>query len=240
MGSSTPQGRGALALSHTALLPSGWGDTVGSLISQFSELNTQPAYTPVQRFKCSLTTALAWLGARMVRYCLSCMTLSFTAPRRFIPTLSLQVCSPPRSSLPLRILPQGSRGFYIRAYRASLPPHAPDMLTVRIQAIDGTGTCTLLDSQPCRLLTSLHGHYSASSLLRARPSPSRLSPDFPVSPVIRVPCSVDFAPGRGGLLQLLGASLSSCCRYRPARVFRRFSQLRRSMLPSPYQRGLGL
>src|SRR5215470_3831972 len=38
-------------------------------------------------------------------------------------------------------------------YRASLPPHAPDMLTVRIQAIDSTGTFTLLDSQPCRLLT---------------------------------------------------------------------------------------
>ena len=59
------------------------------------------------------------------------------------------------------------------------------MLTVRIQAIDGTGTCTLLDSQPCRLLTSLHGHYSASSLLRTRPSPSRLSADFPF-PVIRL------------------------------------------------------
>ena len=26
--------------------------------------------------------------------------------------------------------PQGSRGFYVRAYRALLPPHAPDMLTV--------------------------------------------------------------------------------------------------------------
>ena len=26
------------------------------------------------------------------------------------------------------ILPQGSRGFYVRAYRALLPPHAPDML----------------------------------------------------------------------------------------------------------------
>jgi len=50
------------------------------------------------------------------------------------------------------ILPQGSRGFYVRAYRALLPPHAPDMLTVRRQVIDGTGTCTLLDSQPCRLL----------------------------------------------------------------------------------------
>jgi hypothetical protein len=68
----------------------------------------------------------------------------------------LQVCSPPRSFLPLRVLPQGSRGFYIRAYRALLPPHAPDMLTVRTQVIDGTGTLTLSDSQPCRLLTSWH------------------------------------------------------------------------------------
>ena len=66
----------------------------------------------------------------------------------------LQVCSPPRSFLPLRILPQGSRGFYVRAYRA--PPHAPDMLTVRIQVIDGTGTFTLSDSQPCRLLPAWH------------------------------------------------------------------------------------
>src|SRR5262249_206298 len=53
------------------------------------------------------------------------------------------------------ILPQGSRGFYVRAYRALLPPHAPDMLTVRRQVIDGTRTCTLLDSQPCRLLPYL-------------------------------------------------------------------------------------
>jgi hypothetical protein len=41
-----------------------------------------------------------------------------------------QVCSPPRSLLPLRFPPYGSRGFYIRASRGSLPPHAPDMLTV--------------------------------------------------------------------------------------------------------------
>jgi hypothetical protein len=32
-----------------------------------SELNTQPTDTPVQRFKCALTAALAWLGARMIR-----------------------------------------------------------------------------------------------------------------------------------------------------------------------------
>src|SRR6185312_2318093 len=58
----------------------------------------------------------------------------------------LQVCSPPRSSLPLRILPQGSRGFYVRAERGSLPPRASDMLTARRQAIGGAGTCTPLDS----------------------------------------------------------------------------------------------
>jgi hypothetical protein len=43
------------------------------------------------------------------------------------------------------------------------------MLTVRIQAIDGTGTFTLPNSQPCRLLTSLHGHYPTSRLLWSSP-----------------------------------------------------------------------
>src|ERR1700745_146668 len=69
----------------------------------------------------------------------------------------LRVCLSPRSFLPLLKVPQGSRDFYIRAERASLPPHAPDMLAVRIQAIDGTRTSTLLDSQPCRPLPTPHG-----------------------------------------------------------------------------------
>ena len=43
-----------------------------------------------------------------------------------------QVCSPPRSLLPLQLTPHGSRGFYVRASRGLLPPHAPDILTVRI------------------------------------------------------------------------------------------------------------
>jgi hypothetical protein len=63
-----------------------------------------------------------------------------------------QFVLPPRSSLPLRVLPQGSRGFDVRAERASLPPHAPDMLTVRIQAIGGTRTFTSLDPRLCRPL----------------------------------------------------------------------------------------
>jgi hypothetical protein len=43
-----------------------------------------------------------------------------------------QVCSPPRSLLPLRLTPHGSRDFSIRASRRLLPSHAPDMLAVRI------------------------------------------------------------------------------------------------------------
>ena len=43
-------------------------DAVGSPKHPISELNTQPADTPVQRFKCSITAALTWLGARVVRY----------------------------------------------------------------------------------------------------------------------------------------------------------------------------
>ena len=78
----------------------------------------------------------------------------------------LQVCSPP-GRLYRCNYSAGQPGFYVRAYCASLPPHTPDMLTVRIQAIDGAGTYTLPDFQPCRLLTSLHGHYPASSLLRS-------------------------------------------------------------------------
>ena len=42
-------------------------DTMGVPIREISELNTQPTDTPVQRFKCGLAAALAWLGARVVR-----------------------------------------------------------------------------------------------------------------------------------------------------------------------------
>jgi len=77
----------------------------------------------------------------------------------------LPVCSPPRSFPPLRIPPQGSRGFYVRAEHASLPPHASDMLVVRIQAIDDTGTSTPQDPQPYRpLLTPVLACWPAVAL----------------------------------------------------------------------------
>ena len=64
----------------------------------------------------------------------------------------------------------------------------------------------------------LHGNYSASSLLRARPPPSRLRSTSRLRRLYDLPCSGDFAPGRGGLLQLLGMSLPPCCRFHPAEV----------------------
>ncbi len=71
---------------------------------------------------------------------------------------------------------------YIRAKRASLPPHVPDMLAVRNtkQAIDGTGTFTPLDPQSCRLLLtvlSLPPRRSAMSHRSARAMPCCLRPE---------------------------------------------------------------
>jgi len=65
---------------------------------------------------------------------------------------------------------------------------------------------------------SLRGRYPASTLLRTRPSPSRLRSTSRLSRLYDRPCSGDFAPGRGGLLQLLGMSLPPCCRFHPAEV----------------------
>jgi hypothetical protein len=50
-----------------------------------------------------------------------------------------QVCSPPRSLLPIRPGPYGSRGFSVRASHGLFPPRAPDMLPVRIGPLTGWG-----------------------------------------------------------------------------------------------------
>src|SRR6516165_7074117 len=71
---------------------------------------------------------------------------------------------------------------------------------------------------------SLHGHYSASSLVRAHPPPSRLRPTSRGRRLYGLPCSGDFSSGRGGLLQLLSMSWSPCCRFHPAEVNSRIGQ----------------
>ena len=70
---------------------------------------------------------------------------------------------------------------------------------------------------PNSRVPSLHGHCPASSLLRTRPPPSRRRT---ISRDLRLyarPASADFAAGRGGLLQLLDAAASPCCRSKPRR-----------------------
>ena len=62
---------------------------------------------------------------------------------RYVP--ASKFARPPDRPYRCEILPQGSRGFYVRAERGSLPPRASDMLTARRQAIGGAGTCTPLD-----------------------------------------------------------------------------------------------
>jgi hypothetical protein len=79
------------------------------------------------------------------------------------------------------------RFFYVRAYRALLPPHAPDMLAARTQAIGGVGTFTRPDSQPCRLLPSPRNLSSSRSTccqiwIRAvdYPYPEGFAPSRPI------------------------------------------------------------
>jgi hypothetical protein len=70
---------------------------------------------------------------------------------------------------------QSSRGFYIRAEHASLPPHASDMLTIRFQAIDGVGTYTPPDSQPCRLLQIARAQSEVPHLANVMSRPIRIA-----------------------------------------------------------------
>src|ERR1019366_1720343 len=86
---------------------------------------------------------------------------------------------------------------------------------------------TPLSSRPClpdcrevtnRRAPLLRRHYSASSLIRTHPPPSRRRSISRLSRLYDLPCSGDFSPGRGGFLQLLGMSLSPCCRFHPAEI----------------------
>ena len=68
---------------------------------------------------------------------------------------SLRVCSSPRSLLPLRVFPQGSRDL-LRPGISCFVTSARSGYAIRpIQAIDGKRTFTFQDLQPCRLLQCL-------------------------------------------------------------------------------------
>ena len=61
------------------------------------------------------------------------------------------------------------------------------------QAIDGTGTFTLSDSQPCRLLTSLHEHYARFIATTKQSAPSRRIGTFSLAVVAACAFSLGIA-----------------------------------------------
>src|SRR5215831_12752455 len=110
-------------------------------------------------------------------------------------------------------------------------------------------SCKLIDafvisSLPSRLketlqssrVPSLRGRYPTSLLLRTRPPPSRLRSTSRFGRLYDLPYSDDFAPGRERLHQLLGVSLSPCCRLHPAEVECRIGQISASHVAFALQR----
>jgi hypothetical protein len=95
-------------------------------------------------------------------------TERFSGLQTFLYVQASELAHLPGRSYRCALTAQGSRGFYVRAYRASLPPHAPDMLAARTQAIGGVGTFTRPDSQPCRLLPSVYASLGTSRCRSAK------------------------------------------------------------------------
>ena len=118
------------------------------------------------------------------------------------------------------------------------PPKTPGRLSLRLDVYSPPQVLQI-NGRICHLVLAfpierdaahsraplLHRRYSASSLLRTHPPPSRLQPISRFCRLYGLPCSGDFAPGRGGLLHLLSVSLSPCCRFHPAEVKCRIGQI---------------
>src|SRR5215831_9079988 len=113
------------------------------------------------------------------------------------------------------------------------------------RAIDGRGLSpprsaallaapTPLSSRPCLPYVGditngraplLYGSYSASSLLRTRPPPSRLRPLSWCYQLYGLPCSDDFAPGRGGFSSCSACPCHRAAASHPAEMSGRISQI---------------
>jgi hypothetical protein len=87
---------------------------------------------------------------------------------------------------------------------------------------------------------SLHPHYRTSSLLRTPPPPSRLSTDFPVSPVIRFPSPPISRRGEEDFSSCLAHPCHRAAAATPPECLVASVSLRRAMLPSPHEERLGL
>ena len=136
-----------------------------------------------------------------------------------------------RSAVVLLASAYAARSVSILQTWTNKPQKRQDVSAFALTYILRLRSCKLLDAFVISSLPSLivgditnsrapllRGRYPASSLLRTHPPPSRLRSTSRFRRLYDLPCSGDFAPGRGGLLQLLSMSLSPCCRFHPAEV----------------------
>ena len=129
MGSSTPQGREALALSHLALLRSGLQDAVRSLIRRFRSSIPSPHMPLSNASSAASRPPSHGLGTDWfaIPYLSDFFHHCFMPvyPDAIPPGLLATQVSPAAAALKG---PQDSRDFYARANHASLPMRASGML----------------------------------------------------------------------------------------------------------------
>ena len=108
-------------------------------------------------------------------------------PAQPLPAASIAPCQPSRSGRCGHLWARRSATNLHSDSAPGLSPRLSSMRSLRHGCatpqrtlfIDGTGTFTLSDSQPCRLLTLLHGHYPSGR--RMARTGLRMMPTFPSS-----------------------------------------------------------
>ena len=165
-------------------------------------------FAPRFRWECLINQTVSWFPAPATSN-RACRFPALGSPARFttrlmgrLPSAALSILAltqnllhaPPTSSVfpwPYTPLISGPADYWT-FYQAPLPP------------LPSWGL-------PGSRAPLLPGHYSGSPLLRTPPPPSRRQPLSRLRRLYDLPCSTDFAVGRGRLLQLLGLPLSPCC-----------------------------
>ena len=131
------------------------------------------------------------------------------SPARFTPRLMR-----PTQAAALGAVPTATT-YSTWSARHSLPPGVyPPAQVLQIDGCfyHGTPASPVAAGVTSSRAPSLHGRYSASSLLRTHPPPSRRRPTSRCYRLFGLPRFRPFGSGRGGFLQLLAVPVSPCCR----------------------------
>src|SRR6516164_6713074 len=171
---------------------------------------------------------------------------SLLPPRSFPPLISFRM-----SGRPWRLHPSRARfvaspriGYASRPNRAidgrGLPPPRSAALLAAPTPLSFVLAFPIERDVTNSRAPSLRGRYSASSLLRTRPPPSRLRSISRLSRLYDLPCSGDFSSGARRASPVTRCVLVTVLSLSPRRGGDAASvRFRHPMLPSPYGSGLG-